>query len=204
MVAPPSHTPISGKPGAVQHDTRHAQKAVRLKGRENVSLQRLPPDRSAICPVNSATRMLSETNQYIPQQPDREKAFAGASGGGGGIRTHGGLSPPTVFKTVAIDHSATPPGQRSPMRSNSILKELKCDGSPPSGFSKAKHAVNIGRGLFDHCPRIKITAMVSADLEQLAQRSRRVPFVRRRSIRIFCETQSAPVTAVASKIGWIR
>jgi hypothetical protein len=30
-------------------------------------------------------------------------------GGGGGIRTHGTLSRTTVFKTVAIDHSATPP-----------------------------------------------------------------------------------------------
>ena len=31
------------------------------------------------------------------------------SGGGGGIRTPGKLSLPTVFKTVSIDHSATPP-----------------------------------------------------------------------------------------------
>lgn len=31
------------------------------------------------------------------------------SGGGGRIRTHGTLAGPTVFKTVAIDHSATPP-----------------------------------------------------------------------------------------------
>jgi hypothetical protein len=30
-------------------------------------------------------------------------------GGEGGIRTPGGLAPPTVFKTVAIDHSATSP-----------------------------------------------------------------------------------------------
>jgi hypothetical protein len=29
--------------------------------------------------------------------------------GGGGIRTHGRLSPTTVFKTVPIDHSGTPP-----------------------------------------------------------------------------------------------
>ena len=31
------------------------------------------------------------------------------SGGEGGIRTPGGLSPTAVFKTAAIDHSATPP-----------------------------------------------------------------------------------------------
>ena len=30
-------------------------------------------------------------------------------GGGGEIRTHGTLTSPPVFKTGAIDHSATPP-----------------------------------------------------------------------------------------------
>ena len=30
-------------------------------------------------------------------------------GGGTGIRTLGGLSPSSVFKTGAFDHSATPP-----------------------------------------------------------------------------------------------
>jgi hypothetical protein len=32
-----------------------------------------------------------------------------AIGGGGGIRTHGAVSRTTVFKTVALNHSATPP-----------------------------------------------------------------------------------------------
>ena len=31
------------------------------------------------------------------------------TGGGGRIRTHGGLTPTTAFKAAAIDHSATPP-----------------------------------------------------------------------------------------------
>ena len=31
------------------------------------------------------------------------------NGGGTGIRTLGGLSPSSVFKTGAFDHSATPP-----------------------------------------------------------------------------------------------
>jgi hypothetical protein len=35
--------------------------------------------------------------------------FAGATGGGGGIRTHGTLSRTSVFKTGALNHSATPP-----------------------------------------------------------------------------------------------
>jgi hypothetical protein len=34
-------------------------------------------------------------------------------GGGGGIRTPGELAPSTVFKTAAIDHSATPPQGRT-------------------------------------------------------------------------------------------
>ena len=37
-----------------------------------------------------------------------------AYGGGGGIRTPGAVSRTTVFKTVAIDHSATPPANHSP------------------------------------------------------------------------------------------
>jgi hypothetical protein len=35
--------------------------------------------------------------------------LANQCGGGGGIRTPGGREPSTVFKTAAIDHSATPP-----------------------------------------------------------------------------------------------
>ena len=34
-------------------------------------------------------------------------------GGGGGIRTHGTVSRTAVFKTAALNHSATPPGSRS-------------------------------------------------------------------------------------------
>ncbi len=36
-----------------------------------------------------------------------------ADGGGGGIRTHGQLSPSPVFKTGAFNHSATPPNAAS-------------------------------------------------------------------------------------------
>ena len=36
-------------------------------------------------------------------------AFIKVGGGGGGIRTHGRLSPTSVFKTGAFNHSATPP-----------------------------------------------------------------------------------------------
>ena len=36
-----------------------------------------------------------------------------SNGGGGGIRTHGGEPPTPVFKTGALDHSATPPIDRN-------------------------------------------------------------------------------------------
>ena len=60
-------------------------------------------------PVNSPSRITLENNGKIRPQPDRENAFAGASGGEGGIRTHGGRKPTTVFETAPIDHSGTSP-----------------------------------------------------------------------------------------------
>ena len=64
---------------------------------------------SALGAVNSPIRITPENNGKIRPQPDRENAFAAANGGGGGIRTHGGLSPTSVFKTGALNRSATPP-----------------------------------------------------------------------------------------------
>ena len=40
-----------------------------------------------------------------------------AIGGQGGIRTHGELPPTTVFKTVALNHSATCPLTKRPLAS---------------------------------------------------------------------------------------
>ena len=34
------------------------------------------------------------------------------SDGGGGIRTHGALADTLVFKTRALNHSTTPPGEK--------------------------------------------------------------------------------------------
>lgn len=39
------------------------------------------------------------------------------AGGQGGIRTHGELPPTTVFKTVALNHSATCPLTKRPLAS---------------------------------------------------------------------------------------
>ena len=45
-----------------------------------------------------------------PRVPDKSgTAAAAAAGGWGGIRTHGGLAPTAVFKTAALNHSATHP-----------------------------------------------------------------------------------------------
>ena len=43
-------------------------------------------------------------------------------GGGGGIRTPGTRKGTTVFKTVAFDHSATPPGGRVMLRPSRFVK----------------------------------------------------------------------------------
>ena len=79
------------------------------RGPENNGLQRACSVTVARTPVQSHLRITLENNGKIRPQPDRENAFAGASGGGGGIRTHGTLSRTPVFKTGAFDHSATPP-----------------------------------------------------------------------------------------------
>ena len=40
-----------------------------------------------------------------------------SSSGGGGIRTHGRLTPTTVFKTAPFNHSGTPPNNDQKMKS---------------------------------------------------------------------------------------
>ena len=62
-------------------------------------------------------------SRMIPEVPARrvdvrvlDHATATAArpmtGGKGGIRTHGGLAPTAVFKTAALNHSATSPARR--------------------------------------------------------------------------------------------
>ena len=47
-----------------------------------------------------------------------------AYGGGGGIRTHGRLSPTSVFKTGAFNHSATPPTTSEVLGFYDVIKRL--------------------------------------------------------------------------------
>ena len=46
---------------------------------------------------------------YLPTSVDKIDPFFIISGGGGEIRTLGGLSPSLVFKTSAFNRSANPP-----------------------------------------------------------------------------------------------
>ena len=55
---------------------------MRLTGPENIGPERTLPRLLALRPVNSSTRITPENNGKIRPQPDRENAFAGASGGG--------------------------------------------------------------------------------------------------------------------------
>ena len=50
--------------------------------------------------------------------------FIKAGGGGGGIRTHGRLSPTSVFKTGAFNHSATPPITMEVLGFYDVIKRL--------------------------------------------------------------------------------
>ena len=56
-------------------------------GPENIGPERTLPGHLAQRPVLSPTRITLENNGKIRPQPDRENAFAGASGGDEGIRT---------------------------------------------------------------------------------------------------------------------
>ena len=62
-------------------------------------------------PVNSPSRITPENNGKIRPQPDREIAFAGASGGERGIRTLETVSRLHTFQACAFDHSATSPSR---------------------------------------------------------------------------------------------
>ena len=56
----------------------------RLTGPENMATERTLSTFSALGAVNSPTRITLENNAKIRPQPDRENAFARASGGGNG------------------------------------------------------------------------------------------------------------------------
>ena len=51
------------------------------------------------------------------------------TGGEGGIRTHGGLAPTAVFKTAALNHSATSPEPAAPIARRAKLCKARDEPS---------------------------------------------------------------------------
>ena len=62
-------------------------KQAKATGREKIDRERPRSGLLARAPVNSPTRITLENNAKIRPEPDRENAFARASGGDEGIRT---------------------------------------------------------------------------------------------------------------------
>ncbi len=71
---------------------------------------------------NNCKEETYETFKYKGSATDKNSNKHGEikHGGGGGIRTHGTVSRTPVFKTGALNHSATPPQANQP--------ETHCDG----------------------------------------------------------------------------
>ena len=100
------------------------------KGPQSRALENTGPERTLLgyltaVLVESPTRITLENNGKIRPQPDREKRFLRASGGEGGIRTHGGLAPTTVFETAPIGHSGTSPQWRGCSGGGALVQEAK-------------------------------------------------------------------------------
>ena len=84
-------------------------------------------------PVLSPSRITLENNGKILPEPDRENAFARASGGAEGIRTLETVPRLHTFQACAFDHSATAPpaglsanpgGMQDPIRNNAqVMKK---------------------------------------------------------------------------------
>src|SRR5688572_29585640 len=58
--------------------------------------------------LRNRARSMTVTSAALERRPRLQDGMA-ASGGEGGIRTHGELAPTAVFKTAALNHSATSP-----------------------------------------------------------------------------------------------
>lgn len=113
------------------------------------------------------------------------------AGGGGGIRTHGTLSRTTVFKTVAIDHSATPPSGDG---IGKVARFEKPQLSGKRGFSA------IQRGAVRLCPLVPLSFAPAGRDERVLEMSseRRAHQTEARPLEngsgLFC---AMPVTSAA-------
>src|SRR5690606_8359169 len=85
------------------------------RGPENIGLQRTIPAAAARTPVQSRMHITLENNGKIRPEPDRENAFARASGGERGIRTLETVPRLHTFQACAFDHSAISPRRTVPV-----------------------------------------------------------------------------------------
>ena len=84
-------------------------KSLQATGSENIGRERALLGFLARRLVNSPPSITLENNGKIRPEPDRENAFARASGGESGIRTRETVSRLHAFQACAFDHSATSP-----------------------------------------------------------------------------------------------
>ena len=123
--------------------------------------------------LNDTHRKFREPGQFVEPSP----AFPS---GWGGIRTPGRLSPTAVFKTAALDHSATHPDTRIPTGYCRVLLAERKPTTP-----RKPHPVS-------HCPLIrrgywqKKGAKPVAILRQSGRRSRRQSRTRQMACRRGC------------------
>ena len=88
---------------------RSRTKMARLGGAENIGPERAKTASATPIPVRRGRVRSIENLGNFQAQRDRERAIRCHGGGEGGIRTHGGLAPTTVFETAPIDRSGTSP-----------------------------------------------------------------------------------------------
>ena len=117
---------------------------------ERNGLERPLPGLPALGPVLSPSRITLENNGKIRPQPDGENTLSGASGGSGGIRTHGTVPRTLVFKTRALNHSATLPIHRSGSETKQALDGRRLAGRSAGRavlitFRLARPALAFGR-----------------------------------------------------------
>lgn len=105
-------------------------KSAQSTASENIGPERVVPALLAAGAVLSPSRITLEYKEKIRPQPDRENAFARASGGAGGIRTHGTLSRTVVFKTTALNPSATAPEPSCYWRGLRLASGRRREGRP--------------------------------------------------------------------------
>lgn len=66
-------------------------------------------------------------------------------GGGGGIRTHGRREPSVVFKTTALNHSATPPRLKQP-QTDRLSRPVHSTARPPlhtNEVNRLEHSIRL-------------------------------------------------------------